>query len=85
MLRNGPDEGIGPYGVCESLLDVRVPLPSSVSRLRGTREPPSPRGKAGETDCHVGRWPPRNDMRYFRICSYYAAFPANPDRPAEAP
>ena len=27
----------------------------------------------------------RNDMRYFRTCSYYAAFPASPDRPAEAP
>ena len=38
-------------------------LPASVSRLQETREPPSPKGRQRDTDCHVGRWPPRNDIR----------------------
>ena len=53
----------------------------------GCAVPPSPgRGRLGEAECHTSAAAlVRNDMRYFRTCSYYAAFPASPDRPAEAP
>ena len=41
------------WGNCHEVTE-RVKSPSSVSRLRGTREPPSPWGKALGTDCDQG-------------------------------
>ena len=42
------------------LIRASLGLPSSVSRLRGTREPPSPRERLRETDCHTS-------VRYIKV------------------
>ena len=41
----------------------------------------SPRaGAKGKTDCHVGRWPPRNDMRYTSVPGMTGVLPSSVSR-----
>ena len=60
-----PLRGTSPIG--------RGKLPSSVSHLRGTREPPSPLGKASKTDCDR-RESPEGATPVLRHCFVMACF-----------
>ena len=72
-----PSGGTAPMGRGKALIrlalagDARAtfPLLSNCHRqlldFNSLRGAPPQRGRLWETDCHVGRWPPRNDMVFW--------------------